>query len=86
MAAVRPANELSAIEAAQRIASGELTCEALVRACLARAEAREGEVGAFSFLDPQLAIESARRMDQATGPRGPPAWPARRREGCARHR
>ena len=71
MAAMRAPNELSAIEASQRIASGELTCEALVRACLDRAEAREGEVGAFSFLDPQLAIDTARRMDQASGPRGP---------------
>ena len=64
------ANELSAREAAAQIASGYLTSEALVRACLARIEARDPAVQAWEFLDPDAALERARRRD-----RSPPAGP-----------
>ncbi|MDH5246064.1 MAG: amidase [Betaproteobacteria bacterium] len=63
-------NTLSAAEAARRIAAGELTSEALVAACLARIAAREPEVQAWAFLDPQLALAQARALD-GERPRGP---------------
>lgn len=63
-------NELSASEAAKRIAAGEITAEALVRDCLARIEEREPGVGAWEFLDPELALEQARERDRSPS-RGP---------------
>jgi Asp-tRNA(Asn)/Glu-tRNA(Gln) amidotransferase A subunit family amidase len=52
-------NRLGAKEAAARIERGELTSEQLVRSCLERVAARENEVGAFAFIDPQLALSQA---------------------------
>src|SRR5216683_952689 len=46
---------LSARDAAQRIAAGSLTAEALIRACLDRIAAREPEVGAWAYVDPDQA-------------------------------
>ena len=43
-------NELSAHEAAARIASGELSSEDLVRACLARIAEREPSIKAFAHV------------------------------------
>ena len=65
-----PPNELSAAEAAQRIARRELTSERLVAACLERIEAREREVQAWAFVDRGLALSQARRLDSES-PRGP---------------
>ena len=65
-----PLHELSAAEAARRIAAGEVTSEALVRACLERIEVREPNVAAWSWLDPGRAIEVARAKDR-TGAQGP---------------
>ena len=45
------ANQLSAVDAARQLAGGELTSEALVRACLERIDAREDQVQAWEFLD-----------------------------------
>ncbi len=64
---LEPSNELSATEAARRIASGRLTSEALVEACLARIFQREGDVRAWAALDPELALRQARARDK--GPR-----------------
>ncbi len=63
-----PAN-LGTVEAARRIAAGELTSETLVTACLARIAAREDAVQAWAFLDPDLALAQARAADarQARG-------------------
>jgi amidase len=61
---MKPLNELSAAEGAAAIRAGETTSEALVEACLERIEAREGEVGAWQFLDPQLARAQARGCDR----------------------
>lgn len=58
--------ELDATEAAQRIANGELTSEALVRSCLERISAREPEVRAWAFLDAELALAQARACDRET--------------------
>ena len=63
-------NELSAVEAAGKIRSGEISSEELVRACLDRIEEREPVIRAWEFLDPELALEQARRCDtsEARGP------------------
>ncbi len=61
---------LSARDAAQRIAAGSLTAEALIRACLDRIAGREPEVGAWAYVDPDQALAEARARDQATT-RGP---------------
>ena len=63
-------NRLSASEAAQKIAAREITSEQLVRDCLARIEARDKEVEAWQYVDPEAAIAQARALDK--GPvRGP---------------
>ena len=58
---------LTAHEAAQQIASGRITSEALVSAVLAEIEARDKDVGAFAFVDPAHALEQARRADRWRG-------------------
>ncbi len=62
--------ELTAAAAADAIAAGSLTSEALVRACLDRIAEREETVQAWAWLDPDAAIAEARRRD-AEAPRGP---------------
>ncbi|MCW2241547.1 amidase [Azospirillum canadense] len=59
----------TALEAAGRIADGSLTCEALTRACLERIAEREPAVQAWQHLDPNSALEAARRIDRCG--RGP---------------
>src|SRR5437899_12407936 len=61
---------LSARAAAQEIAAGRLTAEALVTACLDRIAARESVVGAWHHLDPEAALAAARQRD-AEAPSGP---------------
>src|SRR5947209_8719697 len=61
---------LSARAAAQEIAAGRLTAEALAAACLDRIAAREATVGAWHYLEPEAALAAARRRD-AEPPRGP---------------
>ncbi|MGG5809636.1 amidase [Falsiroseomonas sp. CW058] len=61
---------LTAGAAADAIAAGRLTSEALVRACLARIAARDGAVRAWAFLDPDLALAAARAADRSA-PLGP---------------
>ncbi len=58
-----PANLLPAHMAARAIASGELTSEALVRACLERIAEREPVVQAWAHLDAASAIDEARQRD-----------------------
>ncbi len=60
----RPA-DLSAVEAARRLAGGEITSEALVSDCLARIAEREETVRAWTYLDADYALEQARRADEA---------------------
>ncbi|MFT5180716.1 MAG: Asp-tRNA(Asn)/Glu-tRNA(Gln) amidotransferase A subunit family amidase [Alphaproteobacteria bacterium] len=62
-------NHLSASAVARKIAIGETSAVAVVEACLARIEEREGERHAWAFIDPDLALEQARACDKAT-PRG----------------
>ena len=67
-------HDLSATEAARRITAGEITSEALVRACLDRISLRDADVGAWIHLDPEHALCQARAADrvlargQGTGP------------------
>jgi Asp-tRNA(Asn)/Glu-tRNA(Gln) amidotransferase A subunit family amidase len=63
-------DELDACEAAARIRSKALTSEALVAACLARIDAREGDVGAWQFLARDEAMAKAREADRVPS-RGP---------------
>jgi Asp-tRNA(Asn)/Glu-tRNA(Gln) amidotransferase A subunit family amidase len=59
---------LSASEAVRRLAVGDLTAEALTRACLDRASAN-AEIKAWAWLDPERALTQARAVDRA-GRRG----------------
>lgn len=64
-------NELTAAAAAKALAEGGVTSEALVTDCLLRIEAREPEVQAWQYLDPEYALTQARARDREDGPRGP---------------
>ncbi|MFZ5783073.1 MAG: amidase [Pseudomonadota bacterium] len=57
-------SELSLVEISQRLAAGTLTSEALTQACLDRIAARDVEVGAWTFLDPDHALKQARLRDR----------------------
>ena len=57
---------LNAWEAAEAIASGNLTSEALVRACLERIDERDPAISAWTHLDPEQALAQARDRDRAT--------------------
>jgi Asp-tRNA(Asn)/Glu-tRNA(Gln) amidotransferase A subunit family amidase len=62
---------LSASEAAVKLRAGEITSEALVTACLARIEAHDPTLKAWTFLDPDMALAQARACDAADTPAGP---------------
>jgi Asp-tRNA(Asn)/Glu-tRNA(Gln) amidotransferase A subunit family amidase len=66
----RPLYELGAAEIAHKVAAGEVTCEAVVRDCLARIEARDGVVKAWVNFKPELALAQAHALDHAAK-RGP---------------
>lgn len=55
---------LSATQALHRLRQGNLTVEAYARALLARIRARDPVVQAWSYLDPELVIAQARKLDQ----------------------
>ncbi|HEX7271648.1 MAG TPA: amidase [Casimicrobiaceae bacterium] len=66
--AAAPSNTLSglgAIEAAAAIAEGRVSSEELIEACLARIDAVERDVQAWTFLDPEFARAQARAADTA---------------------
>src|SRR5712671_2470078 len=60
-------NQLSAAAAVAQLSSGDLTTEALTRACLERAEERKS-VKAWAWLDPEHALAQARAADHAGRP------------------
>jgi Asp-tRNA(Asn)/Glu-tRNA(Gln) amidotransferase A subunit family amidase len=60
----REPTTLTALEAAELIAGGELSSEDYVRACLDRIEAIEGTVHAFAHLDRDDALSQARALDE----------------------
>lgn len=57
------ANRLSAVEAAQALEEGSLRSETLVAACLERIRQRDPELLAFTALDADGALRSARAVD-----------------------
>ena len=63
-------HHLSLAEAAAGIATGEFTSVELVSACLERIHAREGQIGAWAWIDPDQALAQARNCDRqpATSP------------------
>jgi amidase len=65
-----PLNQLTASEIVQAIATRRTTAEAVARACLDRVAAREPQVQAWQFLDPDLVLREARALD-AGGRIGP---------------
>jgi Asp-tRNA(Asn)/Glu-tRNA(Gln) amidotransferase A subunit family amidase len=56
---------LGAGEAVALIRNGQLKSEELVRSCLARVDEVDDKVQAWTYLDPDYAIEQARRVDRA---------------------
>ena len=58
-------NELSATEAARAIRNRDCLSEDLLAACLDRIARREPVVGAWVHLEPEKALEAARRCDRA---------------------
>jgi Asp-tRNA(Asn)/Glu-tRNA(Gln) amidotransferase A subunit family amidase len=67
--ATEPA-QLTAAEAAALIAARQLSCEELARSCLARIAARDANVRAWLWLDPDHVIRRARELDKLP-PKGP---------------
>src|SRR5690349_12170991 len=57
-------SEISASEAARKLAVSEITSEALVAACLERITARDETVRAWAFIDRAAALAQARTLDR----------------------
>ena len=57
---------LSAIEIADGVKAGRFSAEEVVQACLERIEKREDEVMAWEFIDPDIALSQARKLDEAS--------------------
>src|SRR5690349_17722547 len=57
-------SEISASEAARKLAVSEITSEALVAACLERIAEREETVRAWAFIDRAAALAQARALDR----------------------
>jgi amidase len=60
----RSGNQLDATEIVAKIAAGETTSEAVVRACIERITARDPVVKAFVNFDPDLALAQAHALDR----------------------
>ena len=56
--------DLTAVQARDRMAKGEVTAEAYVTACLDAIDAREAEIEAWVYLDRAHALEQARAADK----------------------
>jgi Asp-tRNA(Asn)/Glu-tRNA(Gln) amidotransferase A subunit family amidase len=67
-------NWLAASDAARALREGTISAEQLTEACLARVREVDGEVQAWTFLDPQHALVQARARD-ADRSEGRPAGP-----------
>ena len=57
--------QMTAAQAAEAIRAGQITSEELVAACLERIASLEERVGAWAFLDRELALAQAREADRA---------------------
>ena len=58
---------LTATDARQQIAAGTLSCETLLRQCLAHIDEREADIGAWQMMGREAAIACAQRLDRAPG-------------------
>lgn len=58
-------NQLCATEMSERLQSGECSSEQIVEACLERIQARDNDVQAWQYLDPEYALEQARTRDKS---------------------
>ena len=56
-------NALSAVEAAEKIRTGDLSSTDLVKACLAHIEATDGQLKAWAHLAPEQALARAEELD-----------------------
>src|SRR5215471_7840232 len=65
---VRPLNELPAAEAVALLSRREISPEELTRACLDRISAREAQVQAWQFIDPERALAQARSSEASSPP------------------
>ena len=63
-------HKLTASDIVRTIRAGKATCEDVARACLARIEAREPDVQAWQYLNPDQVLAAARALD-ARGGGGP---------------
>lgn len=61
---IAPPVSLGAAALRERLASGALTAVALLEVCLDRISAREEEIGAWAWIDPDFARHQARAMDE----------------------
>jgi Asp-tRNA(Asn)/Glu-tRNA(Gln) amidotransferase A subunit family amidase len=66
----RVLHQLTASQIVAAISGGKTTAEAVARACLDHIAAREPQVEAWQFLDPDLVLKQARALD-ASGKVGP---------------
>lgn len=64
-------SRLTAAKAAELMEKGKLTSEELVRACLARIDARDPVVRAWAWIEPEQAIRQARECDKRFAAKGP---------------
>jgi Asp-tRNA(Asn)/Glu-tRNA(Gln) amidotransferase A subunit family amidase len=55
---------MTATEASSLIQARKLSCEELIRSCLGRIAARDAEVKAWLYLDPDYVIRRARELDK----------------------
>lgn len=60
----KPIYELTATDIVRRIASGNITAEAVARACLDHIAEREPAVQAWHYIDPDLVIQQAQALDR----------------------
>lgn len=60
------ANELTASTAQAAICSGDLTSRQLIDACLDQVDHRDGDVGAWIYLNPEMARDAADEADRIT--------------------
>ena len=57
--------QMSALALRDEIASGDLSATALVERCIARVDAREDEVQAWEWFEPDYALAQAKALDEA---------------------
>ena len=55
--------KLTATQAIEKIGSGELKSETLIRAYLERIQERDKDIKAWVHIEPELAIKQAKRID-----------------------